>query len=564
MSAAAPPTTSLAPPPGGEGEIVLKRYRIVRRLAVGGMGVVYLARIEGAEGFSRPAVIKRMLPELSNDQELVKLFVREAQILAGLRHPGIVAVLDFEAEPQGYLMALEYVHGYHVGNWLKFLRRNEQRFPADLAIHIVVQVLEALEYVHTQTDPSGKPLGIVHRDISPSNIVVDTDGHVRLLDFGVARISTEVTAAKEGEVSLKGKFPYLAPELLSQEQATPKSDVYAAGVVLHELLTGENEFKRPDATETLRRVLLHDLSSVEAVRKDAPRGLDAILRKATARDPADRYSGAGEAARALRALLRRTDADLKSELRGRARADFLGPLSAALGVTPLEELERAWREAPIVRRDPTAPTLQFATRNSDVPTKNALLRAAPPPSRWPFALLGLLAFAGLGVALFAVFRDTGTDPPPVVIVDRQRVGAAPDAGALALVPPPVADAGVAEPAPRDAGTAVSGPPTTPPATPPATPRPVDRAALLTRAFNRQSGALRGCFEQHTQQTEGAPQVSVRFSIRADGSVEAAELSPAALAGTSLGQCLEGVARRTQFGPQPEPITFRIPITVRNR
>src|SRR5690606_4007917 len=179
------------------GQGVMGRYRIVRRLAVGGMGVVYLARIEGAKGFVRPAVIKQMLPELVGDEELVGLFVREARILSELRHPGIVSVLDFAVEDDAPLMALEYVHGYHAGNWLKYLRRKREPFDPSLALHVVIKVLDALSYVHTRTDERGRSLGIVHRDVSPSNVLIDVDGRVRLLDFGVARVGSEDVTASD-------------------------------------------------------------------------------------------------------------------------------------------------------------------------------------------------------------------------------------------------------------------------------------------------------------------------------------------------------------------------------
>ncbi|MGF1465886.1 MAG: protein kinase [Sandaracinaceae bacterium] len=560
-----------------DADLVLGRYRIVKRLASGGMGVVYLARIEGAKGFARPAVIKRMLPSLTHDEELVGLFVREAQILSNLRHPGIVGVLDFESERDSYLMALEYVHGYHVGHWLRFHREREEPFDAELALFVMVQVLEALDYVHHLTDAEGQHRGIVHRDISPSNILIDVEGHVRLLDFGVARMMGDATSVKEGEVSLKGKFPYLAPELLNQGEPSPASDIYACGVVLHELLVGQNEFKRPDATETLRRVLLHQLSSVEEVRHDVPRGLDRILRIATAREPKNRYERGSEFAAELRTLLRASDTDLRAKLKAGARRDFLGDLPILLKLEPLDDLERAWRN-PKSARDLSWPPVRQprgsspgAEGASELPTETSYEGPAAGGGGgvpWFTLLFGLLAVAGLGVGITALAvsraaRDAA--PAPVVIVQQQRV----DEPAAAEAAP--RDDRADAPSREEAATQdEQGPPPQEESRPERSRRErsrrgPDRAALLTRTFNRQQGAIRSCFEANPLLGAGErPRVSIRFTVGSDGHVQAAELSPPEVARSSVGSCLLRVARATEFGPQPEAVAFRIPITVRSR
>ena len=532
-------------PPSGR--VVMGRYRIVRRLATGGMGIVYLARIEGAEGFARPAVIKRMLPDLTSDEELVQLFVREAQILAGLRHPGVVSVLDFSIEQDAYLMALEYVHGYHVGRWLKFLARADRELEWELAVYIVVCVCDALHYVHTRVDEKGESLGIIHRDVTPSNILIDLEGHVRLLDFGVARTAAEVTSTREGEVSLKGKFAYLAPELLQHRQPSVRSDVYACGIVLHELLVGENEFRSRDPSETLRRVLLHDLTDVRDKREDVPEAIDTVIARATARAPDVRTESAAELARQLRGLLVTPENELGQGLRDAVNIDFRGPLPESLHLPTLDELEQAWRNPP--------PSEGAITQ--DIPIYVDEEPADRPGIGWGakagIALLAIAALGGLGLGAYAILRAPATSAGPVVVVERENLAnpretEAPEEGES------VPDASVSEPEIADARMV---------ARPTAHERgPRDEAAALSRRFNRRRAALSACFEQHTHGTEGRPQLSIRFSIDRRGSVTEAELAPAAIASTPLGRCLVGVARSTQFGRRAEPLSFRIPITVR--
>src|SRR5690606_6559615 len=145
------------------GRLVLGRYRVIEALAQGGMGVVYLGRTEGAAGFSRPVVIKRVLPQLLGDPSIGKMFVREARILANLRHPGIVGVIDFGEEERAYVMVLEYVHGFDAGQWLSFLKRRKRRVPLDIALRVVLQVLDALHYAHCLKRPDGSAMQVVHR-----------------------------------------------------------------------------------------------------------------------------------------------------------------------------------------------------------------------------------------------------------------------------------------------------------------------------------------------------------------------------------------------------------------
>ncbi len=196
------------------GRVVLRRYRVTRELARGGMGVVYLARVEGAGGFVRPVVIKLVLPEHESDERVLRMFVREAKILSDLRHPSIVSILEFGEENGAYVMVLEYIHGFHLGQWVSYLGKVGRRVPVEVMLLLIIDVLGALHKAHEMRYPDGTSMGVVHRDVSPSNILLDVDGRACVHDFGVAGLRGSTAAYQTQVPSYVGKSPYGAPELL--------------------------------------------------------------------------------------------------------------------------------------------------------------------------------------------------------------------------------------------------------------------------------------------------------------------------------------------------------------
>lgn len=328
------------------GRVLLGRYRIVRELAKGGMGVVYLARSEGAGGFVKPVVVKLVLPQHAKDKRFVGLFVREAQILAELRHPSIVPVLEFGEENGAYVMVLDYIRGYHLGQWNKYVRKQGRLIPAPLLLPIMVDVLDALHKAHSMVHPDGTSMHIVHRDVSPSNIMLDEDGRARLLDFGVARMRGGSVDYETQTKSFVGKFTYSAPELFGGAEASASSDAYSCAVVLHEMLFGRNVFVGEDDASTLYLALHHTPEPIEALRPDAPRGLDAVLQKALAKSAEHRFASAGELAAALRALYPAQESELRAQLAAILREDFGEKMAKVLGVESLAQRDRAWRSLP--------------------------------------------------------------------------------------------------------------------------------------------------------------------------------------------------------------------------
>ena len=283
------------------GRMLLGRYRIVRTLARAGWVSSISDGWRERAGFAKPVVVKTVIPQLSADSQLVQMFVREAQIVSNLAHPGIVGVIDFGEVNGAHVMVLEYVHGFHLGQWAKYVGATRGRVSVIHAVHIVTAVLDALQYAHTLTRPDGTPLRIVHRDVSPPNILLDDQGRVRLHDFGVARMANEAGEYKTQDGGFRGTLSYAAPETLQGSPASPQSDLYSCGIVLYQLLSGSNPIKGQEPNETLYRVLHHVPPPVRSLRDDVPEAISDAIDRAISKDPSARFESASAFAEALRA-----------------------------------------------------------------------------------------------------------------------------------------------------------------------------------------------------------------------------------------------------------------------
>ena len=216
----------------------LGRYVVVRRIGGGGMAELYLARLDGPNRFVKPVALKLMHAHLVDTPEFVGMFMREARIAASLQHPQIVQVLDVAEADGEYFLALEYVHGLDLRRLLS-TRRGEP-LPLGAALRIVIDVATGLHHAHSLCDGTGRALGIVHRDVSPSNILLSYDGAVKLTDFGIARMTEQTHVTASGVI--KGKTGYMSPEQCLQEHVDARSDVFSLGVVLYEVTTGRPAF----------------------------------------------------------------------------------------------------------------------------------------------------------------------------------------------------------------------------------------------------------------------------------------------------------------------------------
>ncbi|MFT3707858.1 MAG: serine/threonine-protein kinase [Archangium sp.] len=299
-------------------------YQLVKKLATGGMAEVWLAKQTGIEGFNRHVVVKRILPHLAEDPEFVQMFLNEAKIASRFNHPNIAQIYDLGETNGQYFIAMEFIHGEDLGRVMRRAWSTGQWVARHIALRIIADTCQGLYYAHTRLDERGQPLRVVHRDISPQNILISFDGAVKVVDFGIAKASDQVSNTKSG--AIKGKFAYMAPEQAAGKPLDARSDLFALGLVLYELVTGVRPLKRDSELATLQAALECKIDAPSAVA-EVPHELDDIVMRALAKAPDDRYSDAREMSRAVEQFLLNakelaTSAEV-SELMGALFADRL-------------------------------------------------------------------------------------------------------------------------------------------------------------------------------------------------------------------------------------------------
>jgi len=290
----------LHPEPAEDGPLVGERfgkYLLVGELATGGMAQIFVAVHQGLEGFNRVVAVKRVLPNLTGSSEFVQMFLDEARLAARLEHPNIVRTYEFGAEAGRYFMVMEYLAGEDLNSVLNCAARQRQRLPLRFIVDVMSRVCAGLHFAHELADSAGRPLALVHRDVTPGNIVVTYFGEVKLIDFGVAKAATNIVQTRAGMI--KGKISYMSPEQLRGRAIDRRSDVFSVGVVLWELLTGARLFARDSDAATLYAVIDDPIPPIQKHRTDVPDELIAIVSRALARAPEDRWATAEDLQLAL-------------------------------------------------------------------------------------------------------------------------------------------------------------------------------------------------------------------------------------------------------------------------
>jgi serine/threonine-protein kinase len=283
---------------GSEGTEIIGRYALHGEIASGGMAIVYLGKLLGAAGFTRPVAIKRLHPQLAREQHVRDMFVDEARLASRIRHPNVVPMLDVVADRGELLLVMDYVHGESLQHLLRAMRQGGERVPLRITLAVMSAVLHGLHAAHEATTETGEPLHIVHRDVSPQNVMVGVDGVPRVLDFGIARAAVRLENTRDGIV--KGKLAYMAPEQLGGAVLDRRADVYAAAVMLWEMLAGRRLFVSSDGANVLVDKLLRgDIEPPGTHAPDLPRLLDAITLHGLERNPSQRFATAREMALAL-------------------------------------------------------------------------------------------------------------------------------------------------------------------------------------------------------------------------------------------------------------------------
>jgi serine/threonine-protein kinase len=412
--------SSIAPEPYG-------RFYLLERIGRGGMAEIFRAVAPGLEGFRRVFVIKRIRPEKSDSTELVRMFCDEARLCALLHHPNVVQVYDFGQINGTYFLAMEYLRGKDLAGVMRAIRAAKSALEPSIAAYVAQQVATGLHYAHTLKRPDGKPLRIVHRDVTPSNIMLLRAGGVKVLDFGIAQATNLVRQAETGGGRVKGKLAYLSPEQVRLQELDGRSDVFALGVVLWEMLTGQRLFIGENEFVTMRNVLSHPVPPPSSKRPDVPAALDAIVARALERDREARFPTAQAMADELEALLREVPYSshaiprLLAELLGEETTDHtpdlpdLSLLSASAGVqltapARLPALDRT--PAPILEIDADPPSLVLVETN--------------PPSleMLPESLLQEIpAAAAAATPPQPAAAPVTTPPPPPPVALRRAVGA---------------------------------------------------------------------------------------------------------------------------------------------
>ena len=309
------------------------KYTLFERIGRGGMADVFKARIQGPAGFERTFVVKRILPHLSDDPSFTKMFIDEAKIAAKLSHPNIVQVFELGSVDDEYFMSMEYVRGHDLAETMRTLWARVGPPRPELVAYVGREMCRALAYAHEFTSEDGQVLGMIHRDISPSNVMLSYDGAVKILDFGIAK-ALGGDAAEENTKSgtLKGKFAYMAPEQTVSNEIDRRIDIFATGIVLHEILTGRRLFKGENDMQTIERVRRCEVVAPSLYNPLCPPQLDQIVLQALARNRDERYQSASEMADALDDVVyasRFQATHLAQTMRSLFPADAVGDVRAA-------------------------------------------------------------------------------------------------------------------------------------------------------------------------------------------------------------------------------------------
>ncbi len=278
-------------------ETKLDRFELIAELASGGMGTVFLARLGGAGGFQRLYAIKRLHDHLARHAEFIEMFLDEARLAARIHHPNVVPILEIGTAEAGYYLVMEYVEGDTAGHLFHCAAQEGKTIAPRVPVRIALDALAGLHAAHEGTDDEGHPLEIVHRDVSPHNILVSVDGVSKITDFGIARAASRLAVTRTGQ--LKGKVAYMAPEQARSEKIDRRADIFAMGICLWEMMARQRLFRADADGETLNRLLYEPIPSLRSVAPAVPREIEAVCMKALERDLEKRFATAAEFSEAL-------------------------------------------------------------------------------------------------------------------------------------------------------------------------------------------------------------------------------------------------------------------------
>jgi serine/threonine-protein kinase len=567
----------------------LGRYELLARLATGGMGEIFLARLEGAAGFEKLLVLKRVLPHLADDARFRQMLIAEARLASKLTHANICQVYELgETDGQLYIV-MEYLEGVTLLPLLRKKSRAQSELELGFIGGVIQQVADALHFAHELKDRDGEPLGLVHRDVTPSNIFLTQPGVVKMLDFGIAKVKDASQNTQTGAV--KGKYAYMAPEQLRGGSLDRRADVFALGVCIYELLALRRLFQRKTDYLTFRAVIEQPIPDVRRYRPDIPDALVAALSRALDRDPEQRFDTVRQLASAvLDALVPFGRTWTQGEISDFVHAEFTeqidkrgAQVAAAVqrsaspstrAASPLPSFPDEPTEIDISDEDDEFPAVDSTV--SEVPAEVRAMRPGsekpdfsgptgqhtPPPFGnetsvsgpslvplvgtatgsvvvvkqrsllWPLLALAMVVVAG--GALFLVWKQMQDQSPTTVNITTTP--APPPMTPTTPRPPPPIDAGSAAVVDA-AGSAVKKPPSTTRTPPPTNP--------YNAAIRGKRQGIQQCGVDHGLPPAGS---MIKINVGTSGAIETMELVPPGLNGTPLGTCIKNVMSGTKFPP----------------
>lgn len=446
--ASAPGAERLSRPMAGR---QLGRYEILTQLASGGMASVYIARAQGVAGFERLVAIKMLHPHLAYEEEFISMFLDEARLAARIRHMNVVPTLDVSDSPgDGYFLVMEYVEGNHLGALLGLAAKQGERLPRPIVCRVLIDALQGLGAAHHLTGENGQPLKLVHRDVSPHNILVGSDGIARLTDFGVAKADVRMATTRAGQ--FKGKLSYMAPEQASSSNTDQRSDLFSVGIILWESLTGRRLFKGDSNAATLNKLLYDTIVKPSEVWPELAQFDDVVMR-ALNRDPGARFQDADEFSEALdkaagrggvaktrevAELVRALDAEKLQNERRRLRdaIEMLGRSQIAESTVPMPR-EGTGSSSQTYDRDGSESAVHGNAADVLSDGTPVFVRSASESAalRWLVMVLAAVVFLYAGFLVWQLLRTPGGSPPGG---PNPAAGTAVQAekGAEALRPPP--------------------------------------------------------------------------------------------------------------------------------
>lgn len=376
------------------------RFEILGRLALGGMAEIFLGREQGPGRVARSVVIKRILPHAANDPRFVEMFMHEAELAMGLNHPNLCAIYEFGEQEGEYFIAMEWVRGASITQLHKQLfERGESGLPPRVAARIAAEVADALHYAHEAVDAQGRPLKLVHRDVTPDNIMVSFDGKVKLLDFGVAKAETQRVRTEAG--MLKGKFAYMSPEQYQGLPLDGRADVFSLGACLYEAVTGLSLFHRSSEYETMGAIVSDEPAPrARTYKPEVPPALDAVIAKALEKDRDHRFASAAEFHDALERFLLAEGAVVRARELGAYVSELCA--EAARSGPNLDTRPELW-----TRENETGRTERFALREALAQDLDLEVASLDQQARSKRRLVGAAIFLVVFGLLAAVLNALG-------------------------------------------------------------------------------------------------------------------------------------------------------------